>query len=949
MNRPSKNSFHTSSRSSLLADTDDHQSSPNSSFSHAQSSFLYSEVSLEMIDDFLNPLSSRKPHELKTTNLLNIKSATGGLGIKSKASCDSLASTTSHKKGEYQFKPDGYLPFSVSRENNNNFDYAKHRQNFPHKYEHGDSQSQVGSILRDEMSSVVGSGMSQIESVSAMSTSTNKKHTLFNQIKRLDHLNIEEDEEEIMSDLNNNLNSKVNRIFDQSQELEKTFTEAEERQNRLEEILKVYKLRHDFDPKLPITERKDEIIDLIENNRSGTQFCIVQGGTGCGKTTQIPQYILDHYMKEKKYCNIIVTQPRRIAAISISKRVCIERSWDHGSFCGYQIGLDRSKMSEDTRITYCTTGVLLQKLIGPKADENFNSTYTHILLDEVHERDLDTDFVMLLIKLKSFGRLNAKVVLMSATLNIKVFSEYFGTQLKNNLSVKYVDGRIGEFIHAPCVEIKSKMFDISEFYWNQLTGSDSFLIPIFNQIYNEHKFKNKNQLVKSRKNVLTHCDSFRQLMSLIGNMEFSDTTYPDMYPECMFMVIALLVYFDCKENEQIRQSSNVMAEDSDDEFQTVNQRPRFIDGLPEVRGSVLIFVPGMEHIKQLQQLISEELPSKKLNILPLHSDIVISQQNKVFEKSAPTWRKVIISTSIAESSITVPDVKYVIDFCLTKELYCDPSTNYTHLRLEWASISNLNQRRGRAGRVSEGFCYRLVPQSFLSTFGQFSVPAILREPLHRVILNVKRLERKEEPKQILAMAIQPPKLLDIERTVLLLKECGALSLRKNSAFDGDLTYAGRIMANLPIDVRLSKLILLGHAFGKLRETIIIAAGLSTKTFFTCFYKSHLESFKAKWTWSDEWMCDCITLLNAYNLYESQVRNRTFERPGDAESWARKNMIEIVRIREVEKLVIELTSRLRSLGIMCNRHVRLDSLATNVRSDVSYQNLVDTFYFKFYAS
>lgn len=489
MNRLTKNSFQTSSRTSLKAEDDEQPSN----FSHAQSSLLYSDVTLEMIDDFLNPLSSRKPQRLKTSNILNIKTATGGLGIKSKTSCDSLASTSSQNKREFKFKSDSYLPFSVSRENNDNFEYAKVRQHVESRYyEHTDTQSHVGSILRDEMSSIVGSGMSQIESVSAMSTSTNKKHVLFNQIKRIEHLNIDEDEEEeTMSDLNNNLNSKVNRILDQSEEFEKTFTEAEERQNRLEELLRVYKIRQDYDTKLPITEKRNEIIDLIENNQNGTQFCIIQGGTGCGKTTQIPQYILDHYMKEKKYCNIIVTQPRRIAAISISKRVCNERSWNHGSFCGYQIGLDRTKLSEDTRITYCTTGVLLQKLIGPNADENFNSVYTHILLDEVHERDLDTDFVMLLIKLKSFGRLDAKIVLMSATLNISVFTEYFAMRLKNNLSVKYVDGRVGELIYAPYIEIKSKMYDINELYWDQLTASDSFLIPIFNKIFNEHKFRNK--------------------------------------------------------------------------------------------------------------------------------------------------------------------------------------------------------------------------------------------------------------------------------------------------------------------------------------------------------------------------------------------------------------------------------------------------------------------------
>lgn len=120
----------------------------------------------------------------------------------------------------------------------------------------------------------------------------------------------------------------------------------------------------------------------------------------------------------------------------------------------------------------------------------------------------------------------------------------------------------------------------------------------------------------------------------------------------------------------------------------------------------------MQQIHQLTDLINNELQDLKLNVLPLHSDIIIEQQVRVFEKSDLTWRKVIISTSIAESSITVPDIKYVIDFCLTKELYCDPYTNYTHLRLEWASKSSLNQRRGRAGRVSDGICYRLVTKAF---------------------------------------------------------------------------------------------------------------------------------------------------------------------------------------------------------------------------------------------
>ena len=156
------------------------------------------------------------------------------------------------------------------------------------------------------------------------------------------------------------------------------------------------------------------------------------------------------------------------------------------------------------------------------------------------------------------------------------------------------------------------------------------------------------------------------------------------------------------------------------------------------------------------------------------------------------------------------------------------------------------------------------------------------------------------------MAIQPPKLNDIERTVLLLKEVGALTLDtrnldgsfKNNPHDGDITYVGSVMANLPIDVRLSKLILLGHAFGKLREAIIIAAGLSTKSIFTCYFKSHLESFRNKWAWSEGWMCDSICILNVYNVWESMNNSGAFRDRRDMLQWAKKNMIELHRLKEV---------------------------------------------------
>lgn len=135
-----------------------------------------------------------------------------------------------------------------------------------------------------------------------------------------------------------------------------------------------YSFEHEYNKKLPITERRQTILDTINHN----PVTIIQGATGSGKTTQVPQYILDQCARENRHCNIICTQPRRIATTTIARHICSERHWQLGNLVGYQIQLDR-KTSEDTRLTFCTTGVLLQKLVNQR---NLNE-YTHIILDEV--------------------------------------------------------------------------------------------------------------------------------------------------------------------------------------------------------------------------------------------------------------------------------------------------------------------------------------------------------------------------------------------------------------------------------------------------------------------------------------------------------------------------------------------------------------------------------------
>jgi len=604
-----------------------------------------------------------------------------------------------------------------------------------------------------------------------------------------------------------------------------------------EGALAVYQ-HYDFNHRtnsLPVMAAREKIVSTIESN----QVTVIKGPTGSGKTTQVPQFILDQYAEESRYCNIIVTQPRKIAATSIANRVCDERGWSLGSVCGYQIGLDK-QASEDTRLLYCTTGVLKEKFIGKK---NMHE-YTHVILDEVHERDIETDFLLLIVKklLRTNSR-HVKIILMSATIDTSVFANYFALPVMNRLEP------------APVVSVGSTNYPVPEFFADDLT-------------------------------------------SRLGEVPQIDECSPRIDEAMYEMAAGLVQEFDLLEiKEQGKDEKTAFA---------------------PVRGTVLVFLPGLAEIMRMQENLSR-IDGSFLTLIPLHSSVTLSEQQKVFRKPAKGYRKVILSTNIAESSITVPDIKYVIDFCLTKNLFCDPETNWTHLQTEWASKANTKQRKGRAGRVSNGRVYYMVPRWFYEThLPEYGTPEMQRSPLESLVLKTKIFDMGE-PKALLALALSPPKLEDIERTILSLKEVGALSSsvgQHANPYDGDLTFLGRVLAGLPVSIFVGKLLVLGHVFGMLEECLIIGAALSVKSIFATPFDKKLNAYRQKFQWSANSLSDCISVLYGFTTWKNKLDLKEFERSGVNEyQWCSRRNLQVKRVREVAKLAEELESRLERFNII----------------------------------
>ncbi|KAG5133587.1 hypothetical protein JHK82_024775 [Glycine max] len=605
----------------------------------------------------------------------------------------------------------------------------------------------------------------------------------------------------------------------------------------------------EFRSSLPAYKEKEAILSAILRN----QVLIISGETGCGKTTQLPQFILESEIESVRgaVCNIICTQPRRIAAISVSERVAFERGEKLGESVGYKVRLEGMR-GRDTHLLFCTTGILLRRLLD---DRNLIGV-THIIVDEIHERGMNEDFLLIVLKDLLARRPELKLILMSATLDAELFSSYF-----NGAATMKIPG----FTYPVRTQFLEDILEMSGY---RLTPDNQ--IDDYGQ---ERIWKMNKQAPRKRKSQIA--SSVEDALRAADLSDYSLQTRESLscwYPDCIgFNLIQYILCNICE-----------------------HERP----------GAILVFMIGWDDINALKEkLLTHPVLSDPSRVLLLmcHSSMDSLEQRLIFEEPEDGVRKIVLATNIAETSITINDIVFVLDCGKAKKSSYDALNNTPCLLPTWISKVSVQQRRGRAGRVQPGECYHLYPRCVYDSFAEHQLPEILRMPLQSLCLQIKSL-KLGSISEFLSRALQSPEILAVQKAIEYLKTIGALDENEN------LTILGHNLTMLPMEPKLGKMLIFGVIFNCLDPILTIVAGLSVRDpFLTPLDKKDLAE-AAKSQFSQDYS-DHLAIVRAYEGWKDAEKDLN----GHEYCW--KNFLSAQSMRVIDALRMEFLSLLKDIGLV----------------------------------
>jgi ATP-dependent helicase HrpA len=527
-----------------------------------------------------------------------------------------------------------------------------------------------------------------------------------------------------------------------------------------------------MDPrKLPVYEQKSRILDALKDN----QVIVVESPTGSGKTTQIP--VILHEAGYSSNGVIGVTQPRRIAALSVSEFIARQMGVPMPGLVGYKMRFE-DKTDQSTVVKIMTDGILLQEM---KLDPSL-SRYSVIMVDEAHERSLNIDFILGLLKRVLEARPEFKVIVSSATINAEIFSAYFGD--------------------CPVVKIETQIYPVT-IVWEPPT-------------------------VEGNPDALT---------------------------------------------DKIEQIINRVIGDKRD-------------------GDILVFLPGERAIKDCMQRLAFSESRNRIHIVPLYARLGKDEQERVFDKAPLGKNKIIISTNIAETSVTIDGVTSVIDSGQAKLNFYNPKTYTASLVQVPISKASCNQRKGRAGRTAPGFCYRLYSRDDFENRSLFTMEEIYRTDLSEVVLRMAELGITDFER--FDFISKPPRSG-------ILGAIDILNLLEALNTDRTLSTVGQMMCAFPLLPRLSRMIV--EAIMKypdvVEEVLIAAAFLSTQSPYILPPGEEMEARRAHHAFRDP-AGDFVSYLRMYKAFkEARHKARFCERSYLDE----RTMLEILRIKEQIELIV----------------------------------------------